>query len=87
MRRRYPISVYIIIGLIAIGIMVSLDDLIIPIVVLGLIFLLYKFPPSRWSQLRSFILKRKPGKINSKKAKFRVIKGNKDQDEDRPRYH
>jgi poly-D-alanine transfer protein DltD len=84
MKQRFPLSGYIIFGFIAIGVIVSFRQLLIPIIVLGLIFVLYKFPPSRWSQLFS---NRKMGRTASKKAKFRVIQGNKGHDEEPPRYH
>ncbi|TXK71871.1 hypothetical protein [Paenibacillus sp. N3.4] len=85
MRRKFsPIEIAIGI-LIAIGLIVSLRTLFIPILVLGIIFLLYKFPPSRW-RLSSF--SRGSAKGKSKKGKFRVINGNKDsKPDDFPKYH
>ncbi|OCT12409.1 hypothetical protein A8709_31780 [Paenibacillus pectinilyticus] len=86
MRRRFsPIEIAIGI-LIAIGLIVSLRALFIPILVLGTIFLLYKYPPSRWkkpSNGRGSVR----GKT-TKNAKFRVINGTKDADKDDfPKYH
>ncbi|MDF2648396.1 MAG: hypothetical protein K0Q73_4201 [Paenibacillus sp.] len=85
MRRKFsPIEVAIAI-LIAIGLLVSLRTLFIPILVLGIIFLLYKFPPSRWKKAS---LGRGPAKGKRKNAKFRVINGSKDSDsDDLPKYH
>lgn len=85
MRRKFsPIEIAIGI-LIAIGLIVSLRVLFIPILVLGAIFLLYKFPPSRWkkpSNIRGSV------KSKTKNAKFRVINGTKDSDKDDfPKYH
>ncbi|KRF12067.1 hypothetical protein [Paenibacillus sp. Soil787] len=85
MRRKFsPIEVAIAI-LIAIGLLVSLRTLFIPILVLGIIFLLYKFPPSRWKKNSTG---RGPAKGKRKNAKFRVINGSKDSDsDDFPKYH
>jgi len=86
MRRRFS-PVEIAIGvLIAIGLLVSLRTLFIPILVLGLIFLLYKFPPSRWK--KPSYGSRGSSKPRRKNAKFRVINGTKDSDsDDYPKYH
>ncbi|MDD9267498.1 hypothetical protein ACFPES_10735 [Paenibacillus sp. GCM10023248] len=85
MRRRFS-PVEIAIGvLIAIGLLVNLPTLFIPILVLGIIFLLYKFPPNRW---KTISFGRGPSKVKRKNAKFRVINGSKDSDsDDYPRYH
>ncbi|MDQ0874953.1 hypothetical protein QFZ77_003612 [Paenibacillus sp. V4I3] len=85
MRRKFsPIEIAIAI-LIAIGLLVSLRTLFIPILVLGIIFFLYKFPPSRW---RKNSTGRGPAKGKRKNAKFRVINGSKDSDsDDLPKYH
>ncbi|MGO4274954.1 hypothetical protein AB4Z22_34850 [Paenibacillus sp. TAF58] len=85
MRRKFsPIEIVIAI-LIAIGLLVSLRTLFIPILVLGIIFLLYKFPPSRWKKNSTG---RGPAKGKRKNAKFRVINGSKDSDpDDFPKYH
>lgn len=85
MRRRFS-PVEITIGaLLAIGLLASLRTLFIPILVLGFIFLLYKFPPSRW---RKPSFNRGPSKGKRKNAKFRVINGTKESDsDDFPKYH
>lgn len=80
------------------GILMSPGAFIIPIVVLGGIFLLYKYPPSflggsgaRRSRTqvkpsRSTAAKTKTSKPRSKTVPFRVIEGGKDND-DLPKYH
>jgi len=87
--------------LILIGIISSISQLLIPIIVLGTIFLLFKFPPNRW-KFKSRP-KYKPGRLarereeaarkaaRRRELKFRVIEGNKKndspQDDEPPRYH
>ncbi|HZG85103.1 hypothetical protein [Paenibacillus sp.] len=101
MRRdqRQKILFYVILGLIAVGILSSLfrnpGGMLIPIIVLGGVFLLYKFPPHRW---KSFSFRAKPRYAppspkekgrKTQRAKFRVIQGSKrDDDNDNvPKYH
>jgi len=54
MRRkmRQPILFYVVLGLLAIGVLSAVfrdpKSAIIPVAVFGIVFLLYKFPPSRW---------------------------------------
>jgi hypothetical protein len=88
-RGRFTVGGYIILGLIAIGLIVSLKTLFIPIIVFGVVFLLYKFPPSRWGMRNSTQPgRRAAAKKRSKDATFRVITGNKNSDpDDRPKYH
>lgn len=94
MPHRNKLIAYIIFGLIAIGILSSFINrpsaMLIPIVVLGVVFYLYKFPPTRRSQ------KPRPGAGRGKqrntksprKSTFRVIRGNKrDDDNEPPRFH
>ncbi len=80
---------WIIIILIAIGLLRSLltsPQVLIMVLVFGTVFLLYKFPPNKWKLGRPKFYKNK--KVNSKKAKFTVINGNKNDGEDEPpRYH
>ncbi|WNR42575.1 DoxX family protein [Paenibacillus roseipurpureus] len=85
MRRKFsPIEIAIGV-LIAIGLLMSLKALFIPIIVLGAIFLLYKLPPSRWKKTT---IRRGPERGKTKNAKFRVINGNKDHSsDDYPKYH
>lgn len=86
---------YVIVGLGVIGILTTLlrdiAGAIIPIVVLGGVFLLYKFPPSKWkSMMRSastWTDSNGPSRHKTKRAKFRVIPGTKRDDDDTPKYH
>ncbi|MBD2869536.1 hypothetical protein IDH41_13180 [Paenibacillus sp. IB182493] len=92
-------------ALLAIGLVYSVilspSSFIIPIVVLGGIYLLYKYPPSF---LRGYggsrqgrpqvkpgraaaAAKSKSAKPRSKTVPFRVIEGGKDDDDDLPKYH
>lgn len=78
--------IYIIIALIIIGIVSQVTSnpsaYIIPIAVIGIVFLLYKFPPGRRKTSNG------NSKRNAKKAKFKVIQGNKqDNEEEKPPYH
>lgn len=84
MRRRYNVGTIAVFALLALGLIVSLRFLFIPIVVLGTIFLLYKFPPSAWKKVTMY----RKGKRNVRNAKFRVINGTKNRDYDEPpKYH
>ncbi|MCD1260665.1 hypothetical protein B5M42_017835 [Paenibacillus athensensis] len=79
---------YVIFALMIIGLLRSWATIFIPILVLGLIYLLYKYPPNRW-QLSSLFKGSSPGdKRRRKNGKFRVINGNKGNDpDDFPKYH
>ncbi|MCP3773294.1 hypothetical protein NLX71_08180 [Paenibacillus sp. MZ04-78.2] len=90
MRNRNSTVAYVIFGLIAIGILASVlsnpGTFIIPILVFGVIFFLYKFPPSRWRQPKQPSSSRfQKGKRRN--ATFRVIQGNKDSSDEPPKYH
>jgi hypothetical protein len=88
MKQRLSVTSYLLLGLIIIGLIVSLSRYVIPICVFGIIFLLYKFPPSKWKRNRISSIGRKSGKRKSKTVPFRVINGNKQDDSDhRPKYH
>jgi hypothetical protein len=88
MRNKLSVGGYIIAALIIIGLIASLRAYFIPICVFGIIFLLYKFPPSRWRAKKYSNPVRKPGKRKTQDATFRVIQGNKNSDsDDRPKYH
>ncbi|WP_281886510.1 hypothetical protein [Paenibacillus sp. YYML68] len=93
MRQRNNMFAYIIFALIAIGVLASLlskpGAFLIPLLIFGGIFLLYKYPPHTWKQLS-----RRSGTMNSrgaksKRATFRVIPGNKrsSDSEEPPKYH
>ncbi len=101
MRSNRQLIAYIIFGLIVIGLISSFiqnpGPFLIPLVVLGGVFLLYKFPPRRMSSLfkskpnsgRSYSSTRSSTKPpgGRRKTTFRVIKGNKRDDDEPPRYH
>lgn len=81
MRRRRQYVQYTVFALIAIGFLSSLaanpGGWIIPLAVFGVVFYLWKFPPNR-----------EKTKGKTKKARFRVIEGNKSDDsQEPPRYH
>lgn len=84
--------IVIVIGiLIAIGLIVSISHLLLPILVFGAIFFLYKFPPNSWKYKRreSRSKNNRPKSTKKKNTRFRVIQGNKidDNDDDKPKYH
>ncbi|AJY77277.1 hypothetical protein [Paenibacillus beijingensis] len=93
---RMSASVYIVLGLAAIGVFFQLlqhpSTMIIPVVVFGLIFILYKFPPASLRSrpkvkqpVKQAKTQQKP-KPRSKTVPFRVIEGGKD-DDSMPKYH
>ena len=92
MRHRNSTIAYIVFGLIGIGILASVFSnpgaFILPVLVFSIIFLLYKFPPSRWKRPTV-----KPGKGSRfqkgrrKNATFRVINGSKSSSDEPPKYH
>lgn len=100
MYRRLSLPDYIIFGLLVVGILARFlmnpAPLLIPLLVLGIIFLLYKFPPNRLQKHgrpvhhRTKTAERKRYEERERrKAHFRVIPGSKsDSDEEEPpRYH
>jgi hypothetical protein len=94
--RLTPLSA-ILLTLAAIGLVTMLirapGKFIIPAVVFGIVFLLYKFPPGRrarnYRAPRPFARdRRKTGAAPRRKsAPFKVIEGGRNDDEDRPGYH
>jgi len=100
MRGKITPLMAVLLTLIAIGIIAKFREspgvLIIPAVVFGIVFLLYKFPPDRFRK-RNFRApgppardRRKTGAGAAPRRKtvpFRVIEGGRDDDGDRPRYH
>lgn len=103
MQRKWSFWSIAIIALIGIGIVYSIvrspGSFFLPIIILGAIFLLYKYPPSflkrygrpavgrtqvRQGRAPSSVKTR--SKPRSKNAPFRVIEGGKD-DNDMPKYH
>ena len=97
MRGKITPLMAVLLTLIAIGIIAKFREspgvLIIPAVVFGIVFLLYKFPPGRSRReyrppRPSARERRKTGAASRRKsAPFKVIEGGRDDDEDRPRYH
>jgi hypothetical protein len=100
MYRRLSLPDYIIYGLLVVGILyrflVNPGPLLIPLLVFGVIFLLYKFPPNRLQKqgkpdpTRTRTAERKKYEERERrKAHFRVIPGSKpDSDEEQPpKYH
>lgn len=96
MYRRFRAPDYIVYGLLAIGILSTFirnpAPFIIPLLVFGVIFLLYKFPPNRFRRNTG----RKTGRgaearrsdRERRKTTFRVIYGSKpNSDDDPPQYH
>lgn len=100
--KRWSPGAIIIFALLAIGfvvgVMKSAISLILPIVILGGIFLLYKYPPSFLGGRRgaskpsTYVTQNRPSaktkrdRPRSKTVPFRVIEGGKD-DDDMPKYH
>jgi hypothetical protein len=88
--RRYSVATYIILGLALIGVASKASQLVIPIVVFGLIFLLLKYPPSKWGKSKLTTSRSRFGKPKEKRgrnATFRVIDGNKGSSDEPPKYH
>lgn len=88
MLSRKPIISYIVFTLAAIGFLMQISKgsnvLLLGIIVFGLVFLLYKFPPNRWTATA----KRFSIRNNKKnKRKFHVIDGRKKDGNDPPPYH
>lgn len=100
MRGRITPLMAVMLTLIAIGIVATFREspgmLLIPAVVFGIVFLLYKFPPDRFRK-RNFRAPRPPARdrrktgagaaSRRKTVPFRVIEGGRGDDEDRPGYH
>jgi uncharacterized protein YpmB len=104
-KQRQQLWFYVFVGLAAIGILNAITvnpmGVILPVVVIGAIFLLYKYPPSRWRSMRQSsrtqMYKTSDGRnadkkrsTTTKRAKFRVIRGTKREDDDNdniPKYH
>lgn len=83
------IMLALIIGLIVIGLAANFSRFLIPIAVLGSIFLLYKFPPNKWKFNRKQAVHKRKKSTRKSKAKLHVIQGSKmdDNDDNTPRYH
>ncbi len=88
MNRRRHWSIYAIGLLLIIG-LASSDprQLIIPVVIFGAVFLLWKYPPSRWKRTKNIRYSHSQTRAKSAKDKrkpipFKVIQGNKKDDKD-----
>lgn len=92
MKRRIHPLFLIILVLMAIGIIGTMMsnpfNLIVAIIIFGGVFLLYKYPPTRWRKTKAHKQSPPPsGKKTKEKRKnvpFRVIQGNKRDDDDPP---
>ncbi|MBJ6364257.1 hypothetical protein ACFOQM_23845 [Paenibacillus sp. GCM10012307] len=101
MRRKMSPALIVIIALAVIGIAANVQNYLIPVLVLGLIFLLYyvgvyRKNPSRYNTKKTAVKSRtsqhsakSKSKSSRKTIPFRVIEGGKDdQDQDdMPKYH
>lgn len=91
MYRRLPVFAYIILALIAIGILSRFVSdpagMIIPVAVFGIVFFLYKFPPGRWRRQQKPTPRYAKAKEKRKQVPFKVINGSKPDDDDMPKYH
>lgn len=87
----YVIAALMIIGLLSVMLR-NIGNFLLPVLVFGTIFFLYKYPPNRWRQLvyqaRSrFASTGTRSRRRTKRAKFRVIEGSKREDDDFPKTH
>ena len=96
MRGRLNGWTIVILTLIAIGVLSQIAEnpvaYLIPIVVFGVVYFLYKFPPSRYRRayqpprVKGDDRHRPKGAARNRSVPFRVIDGGKD-DDDLPKYH
>jgi len=103
MRNRIQPWFAVVLALMAIGVAVrlaqgSIDSWLIPLTLVAIVFLLYKFPPNRWRKPQK---RRPPGpkvarpdfrrassKTDRRRASpFTVIEGRKNKEDEPPRYH
>lgn len=95
MYRRLSLPDYIVYGLLALGIlsrfMHNPAPFVIPILVFGIIFLLYTFPPDRFRKKGSVHVRnsgaasrKREQERQRRKSNFRVIYGTKPENEDDP---
>ncbi|SFB20440.1 hypothetical protein SAMN05216312_104421 [Cohnella sp. OV330] len=105
-RNRMPTWFVVVLALVAIGIASSIlnggQALIIPVVLIAIVWILYKFPPNRWARggaprsdyqrAAAQSKKRQQAKETAAKPRrspspFRVIEGSKGRDDEPPTYH
>lgn len=102
MRKRFGPLAYVLLALFVIGfgneVVYGSRTLLIPIILVAIVFLLYKFPPSRVrtrsdasryrhaakNQARQ---RKQTDKARTRTATFRVIEGSKPRDDEPPTYH
>ncbi|MBN2984463.1 MULTISPECIES: hypothetical protein [Cohnella] len=108
MRKRFGPIHFFLLALMLIGLTswllngLNSRQLLTPLIIVAIVFLLYKFPPSRWSSKRSEKARyreaamrsqrrhasRPTGKTKRKSFPFKVIEGSKNRDDEpRPPYH
>lgn len=93
MFRQKPILTYVIFTLMGIGIFMQIlegsQTLLTAVIVFGLIYLLYRFPPTRWKRMGKQWKWKQSVKSSQKHAarNFRVIEGKKKKESERPPYH
>lgn len=106
--KKQGIMFWVIVLLVAIGIIdslfvshrIPLSSILVPVAVIGIVFLLYKFPPRKYRKAQPKIkpsartmakvaAERKPVRNEKRKAyPFQVIEGQKGKnDDDLPKYH
>lgn len=106
--KKQGIMFWVIVLLVGVGIIDSLfvshripwSSIIVPVAVIGIVFLLYKFPPRKYRKAQPKIkpsartmakvaAERKPARSDKRKAyPFQVIEGQKGKnDDDLPKYH
>jgi hypothetical protein len=90
-RRRLSLSSYLIFGFGIIGLIWSLMSrpsvYLVPLIIFGAVFLLYKFPPKKLRMNGPTVYNAKTRKPR-KHVPFRVITGSKgDSDQEPPKYH
>jgi hypothetical protein len=91
MRRHLGLSTYVIFGFGMIGLVsasfTNPTAFLVPLVIFGAVFLLYKFPPGRLRTNGPSAYQAKPRKPK-KQVPFRVIDGSKrENDQEPPKYH
>ncbi|MEK0314282.1 hypothetical protein [Cohnella sp. 56] len=106
-RNRMPTWFFILVVLIVIGIASTIVNggrtLIVPVVLIAIVWLLYKFPPNRWakggspgssysraaaqSKKRQQAKEAASAKQRRSASPFRVIEGSKGRDDEPPTYH
>ncbi|MED4601998.1 hypothetical protein P9314_14975 [Paenibacillus validus] len=92
MRNRNNTIAYILFGLLAIGILATVFSnpgaVLLPVLVFGVIFFLYRYPPNTWKRPNRSAPTGRFQRGKRKKANFRVIPGSKDSNDDEPpKYH